>query len=43
MKNIVIIGASGHGSVILDCIEKENKYNLLGFVDSFKKKGIKQN
>ncbi|MDT7830649.1 acetyltransferase [Pricia sp. S334] len=43
MKNIVIIGASGHGSVILDCIEREGKYNVLGFIDSFKKKGIKQN
>ncbi len=43
MKNIVIIGASGHGSVILDCIEKEGKYNVLGFVDSFKKRGRKQN
>ncbi|HDZ13362.1 hypothetical protein LCGC14_1283260 [marine sediment metagenome] len=39
MKNIVIIGASGHGSVILDCIEKEGKYNVFGFVDSFKEKG----
>lgn len=43
MNNIVIIGASGHGSVVLDCIEQENKYNLIGFVDSFKKKGYKQN
>ncbi|SDF21591.1 sugar O-acyltransferase, sialic acid O-acetyltransferase NeuD family [Pricia antarctica] len=43
MKNIVIIGASGHGSVVLDCIEKEGKYNVLGFVDSFKEKGTKQN
>ncbi|MBT8186003.1 MAG: NeuD/PglB/VioB family sugar acetyltransferase [Eudoraea sp.] len=43
MNNIVIIGPSGHGSVVLDCIEKENKYNLIGFVDSFKNKGFKQN
>lgn len=43
MKNIVIIGASGHGSVILDCIEKEGKYNVFGFIDSFKEKGGKQN
>ncbi|MBT8184546.1 MAG: transferase, partial [Eudoraea sp.] len=41
MNNIVIIGASGHGSVVLDCIEQENKYNLVGFVDSFKKRGYK--
>lgn len=39
MKNIVIIGASGHGSVVLDCLEKEGKYNVIGFADSYKKKG----
>jgi len=43
MKNIVIIGASGHGGVVLDCIEKEGKYNVVGFIDSFKKIGISQN
>ncbi|WP_343487918.1 acetyltransferase [Allomuricauda sp. d1] len=39
MKNIVIFGASGHGSVVLDCIKKEGKYNVVGFVDYYKKKG----
>lgn len=43
MKNIVIIGASGHGGMLLDCIEKEGCYNVLGFVDSFKEKGTKMN
>ncbi|HMB64720.1 MAG TPA: acetyltransferase [Eudoraea sp.] len=43
MNNVVIIGASGHGSVVLDSIEKEGRYNVIGFVDSFKKKGRKQN
>ncbi len=43
MKNVVIIGASGHGSVVLDCIEREGKYNMIGFVDSLKKKGRKRN
>ena len=43
MKNVVIFGASGHGSVVLDCLEKEGKYNVIGFVDSFKKKGRRQN
>ena len=38
MKDIIIIGASGHASVVLDCIEKENKYRVVGFVDSFKSK-----
>ena len=26
MQNVVIFGASGHGSVVLDCIEKEGKW-----------------
>lgn len=43
MKNVVIIGASGHGGMILDCIEKEGRYHVLGFVDSFKEKGTKLN
>lgn len=38
-KNVVIIGASGHGSVVLDCILKEGKYNVIGFVDNIKKEG----
>ena len=43
MKNIVIIGASGHGGMLLDCIEREGRYNVLGFVDSFKEIGTKMN
>lgn len=39
MQNVVIIGASGHGNVVLDCIEKEAKYNVVGFIDSFEEKG----
>lgn len=39
MKNIVIVGASGHGGMILDCIEKQGLYKAVGFVDSFKKMG----
>lgn len=42
MKNIVIIGASGHGGMVLDCILKESRYKVVGFIDSFKKKGTKQ-
>lgn len=39
MHNIVIFGASGHGNVVLDCIEREGKYNFIGFIDSFLQKG----
>jgi phospholipid/cholesterol/gamma-HCH transport system permease protein len=28
MQNVVIFGASGHGSVVLDCIEKEAKFKV---------------
>ncbi|MBM1105897.1 acetyltransferase [Aurantibacter crassamenti] len=38
MKNIVIIGASGHGNVVLDIIENEAKYNVIGFIDTYKEK-----
>ncbi|MBJ7881020.1 acetyltransferase [Gelidibacter salicanalis] len=37
-RKIVIIGASGHGGMLLDCIEKEAKYSVLGFLDSYKEK-----
>lgn len=37
-ENIVIIGASGHASVVIDIIEQENKYNILGLIDSYKPK-----
>lgn len=40
MQNIIIFGASGHGSVVLDCIEKEKKWRVVGFIDSFKTKGL---
>lgn len=38
MKKIVIVGASGHGGMVLECIEKDGKYCVLGFLDSYKKK-----
>lgn len=41
MQNVIIFGASGHGGVVLDCIEKEAKYKVVGFIDSFKEKGTK--
>ena len=40
-KNIVIFGASGHGSVVLDCLEKMGNFDVVGFIDSFQRKGIK--
>ncbi|MFP4845901.1 acetyltransferase [Winogradskyella sp. PE311] len=36
MKNIVIYGASGHGKMIADIILKNNEYNIIGFIDSYR-------
>lgn len=43
MMNIVIFGASGHGSVVLDIIENEGRYSPVGFLDSFKEIGTRVN
>ncbi|WP_198027628.1 acetyltransferase [Seonamhaeicola sp. S2-3] len=37
--NIVIIGASGHARVIIDILERNNQYNIVGLIDSFKPVG----
>ncbi len=42
MENVLIFGASGHGSVVLDCLERSKEYRVVGFVDSFIKKGTKK-
>ena len=36
MKNILIYGASGHAKMIVDIVLKNNEYNVIGFVDSYK-------
>lgn len=36
MKNILIYGASGHAKMIVEIIRKNNNYNIIGFIDSFK-------
>jgi len=35
-ENIVVIGSSGHAKVVIDVIEKEGKYRIVGLIDSFK-------
>ncbi|MFS4468511.1 acetyltransferase [Maribacter sp. 2210JD10-5] len=40
MENIIIFGASGHGKVVADCIEKQGKFRIVGFVDSSRKRGL---
>jgi sugar O-acyltransferase (sialic acid O-acetyltransferase NeuD family) len=34
MKNIVVLGGGGHGKVVVDIITKEQKYKLIGILDS---------
>jgi sugar O-acyltransferase (sialic acid O-acetyltransferase NeuD family) len=33
MMNIVLVGASGHGKVVLDALHEQNKYRMLGWLD----------
>jgi sugar O-acyltransferase (sialic acid O-acetyltransferase NeuD family) len=39
MEKIIIIGASGHGTVITDILEENGQYEVFGFIDSFKEIG----
>ena len=36
--NIILIGAGGHCISVIDVIEQERKYNILGILDSYNKK-----
>jgi sugar O-acyltransferase (sialic acid O-acetyltransferase NeuD family) len=33
---VIIFGASGHGKMVVDIFEKEGKYTILGFLDTYK-------
>ena len=37
--NIIVVGSSGHAKVVIDCIEKENKYEIIGLLDRFREVG----
>lgn len=39
MDNAVIIGSSGHAKVIIDIVQQEGKYNLVGLLDRFRDVG----
>lgn len=39
IKNIVVIGASGHGRVVADILSQMPGYRVAGFIDGFKEKG----
>ena len=38
-EKIVIIGSFGHAKVIIDIIEQEGKFNIIGLLDTFKRIG----
>ncbi len=38
-KKVIIVGASGYSKVIIDIFEKENKYQIVGLVDTNRKIG----
>lgn len=39
MKDVIIIGSSGHASLIIDIIEKTNDHRIIGLLDDFRKMG----
>lgn len=39
MDNIVLMGSSGHAKVIIDIVEKEGRYGIVGLIDSFRSVG----
>ena len=34
MKKVVVVGTGGHAKVIVDIIEKESKFKMMGFIES---------
>ncbi len=36
MEDIVVFGAGGHAKVVIDIIEGQNKYHLIGLIDPYK-------
>lgn len=37
--NILLIGSSGHAKVIIDIVENEKRYNIIGLIDTFRSVG----
>ncbi|MFY7811966.1 MAG: acetyltransferase, partial [Flavobacterium sp.] len=41
MEEIILLGAGGHCKAVIDVIEQENKYKILGLLDNLKNIGDK--
>lgn len=39
MENIILIGSSGHAKVIIDMVEKQGAYKIVGLIDAFRPVG----
>jgi sugar O-acyltransferase (sialic acid O-acetyltransferase NeuD family) len=39
MENIIVIGSSGHAKVVIDTIEKQGLYKIVGLIDDFRHVG----
>jgi sugar O-acyltransferase (sialic acid O-acetyltransferase NeuD family) len=42
MKPLLVIGSSGHAGSVLDCVEMQGEYRVLGLLDSFESTGTKK-
>jgi sugar O-acyltransferase (sialic acid O-acetyltransferase NeuD family) len=38
-NNVLVVGSGGHAKVIIDIIEKQNMFNIVGLIDGFKTPG----
>lgn len=39
-RNVLVVGSSGHAAVVVDCLEKQGLYRVVGWVDSFRLAGV---
>jgi len=38
-NNVVVVGSGGHAKVIIDIIEKQDSFSIIGLIDGFRKPG----
>jgi sugar O-acyltransferase (sialic acid O-acetyltransferase NeuD family) len=39
MDNIILVGSSGHAKVVIDIVEQQGQYKIVGLLDAFRKIG----
>jgi sugar O-acyltransferase (sialic acid O-acetyltransferase NeuD family) len=40
VKNLLVIGSSGHAGAVLECVELQEQYTVIGLLDSFEPRGV---